>query len=159
MALPPRDLGIGEVAARTGLSVPTLRFYETRGLVKPLRTSGGQRRYLRADLRRLSIIRVATDLGFSLAEVGAVLDRLPPGRAATQADWNRIARHFRRELDRRIRGMERLRERLDGCIGCGCLSMKRCALFNRDDEAAAEGPGSRLWREIGGDDHAEGPAR
>jgi len=146
MPLPPRDLGIGEVAARTGLSVPALRFYETQGLVRPVRSAGGQRRYLRADIRRLSVVMIATDLGFTLAEIRAVLDRLPDGRTPTARDWTRIAAGFRAELDRRIDGMQRLRDRLDGCIGCGCLSLQRCRLLNPDDAAAAEGPGPALLR-------------
>ena len=146
-AAPPADLGIGEIAQRTGLSVSALRFYEARGLVRPIRTAGGQRRYRRADLRRVSFVMIATELGFTLAEVRAVLAGLPDGRAPTVRDWTRIGAGFRAELDRRITVMQRLRERLDGCIGCGCLSLGTCRLHNPDDEAATGGAGPRLFRE------------
>jgi MerR family redox-sensitive transcriptional activator SoxR len=145
--VPKPDLGIGEIAERTGLSVSALRFYEAEGLVRPIRTSGGQRRFRRADLRRISFVKIATELGFTLAEIRGVLAGLPDGRAPNARDWTRIGREFRAELDRRIGVMQRLRERLDGCIGCGCLSLKTCRLHNPADEAAAEGAGPRLLRE------------
>lgn len=141
------DLGIGEIAARTGLSVSALRFYEDKGLVHPIRSSGGQRRYRRADIRRLSFVMIASDLGFTLGEIRDVLDGLPEGRPPNAGDWNRIGAEFRAELDRRIVVMQRLRARLDGCIGCGCLSLKTCALLNPGDEAARGGAGPRLFRE------------
>ena len=143
----PADLGIGEIAARTGLSVSALRFYEAKGLLRPIRSLGGQRRYRRADIRRISFVKIAADLGFTLAEIRAVLAGLPEGRAPNARDWTRIGTGFRAELDRRIAVMQRLRARLDGCIGCGCLSLKTCALHNPDDEAAAGGSGPRLFRE------------
>ncbi|MEM7220677.1 MAG: redox-sensitive transcriptional activator SoxR [Pseudomonadota bacterium] len=136
-------LGIGEVAQRTGLSVPTIRFYETEGLVQPVRSAGGQRRFLRSDLRRLSFVLIAQRLGFSLQEIRERLDGLPRQRTPTQRDWARISREFRAELQARIDGLTLLRDRLDGCIGCGCLSLKRCALYNPQDRAQGLGAGPR----------------
>jgi MerR family transcriptional regulator, redox-sensitive transcriptional activator SoxR len=148
MARPlPADLGIGEIARRTGLPLSTLRFYEAKGLVRPIRSDGGQRRYRRADIRRISFVMIAADLGFTLAEIRGVLAGLPEGRAPNARDWTRISTAFRTELDRRIAVMQRLRARLDGCIGCGCLSLKTCRLLNPDDEAADGGPGPSLMRE------------
>jgi MerR family redox-sensitive transcriptional activator SoxR len=146
-AAPPADLGIGEIAARTGLSVSALRFYEARGLVRPIRTQGGQRRYRRADLRRVSFLMIATELGFTLAEIRKVLAGLPDNRTPTVRDWTRIGAGFRTELDRRITVMQRLRDRLDSCIGCGCLSLATCRLHNPGDAAAEGGAGPRLVRE------------
>lgn len=136
-------LTIGELAARTGLSVSAIRFYEGRGLVSPIRTSGNQRRFLRSDIRRLSFALIAQKLGLTIEEIATELNRLPQGRTPTAADWTRISRHFRAEIDRRIALLERTREKLDGCIGCGCLSLKKCGLYNPGDEAAAKGPGPR----------------
>lgn len=140
----PGLLSIGEVARRTGLSVSAIRFYEDRGLVEAHRTGGNQRRFARADLRRLAFIQVTQSLGFSLADIAAALATLPPGRAPTKADWTRLAGGFRAELDRRIGAMERLRDRLDGCIGCGCLSLDACRLYNADDALGDAGAGPRL---------------
>ncbi|QDX25553.1 redox-sensitive transcriptional activator SoxR [Sphingomonas suaedae] len=136
-------LSIGDLAARTGLSVSAIRFYERRGLVEPIRTSGNQRRFLRSDIRRLSFVLIAQKLGLTVQEIAAELAHLPQGRTPTLADWTRISRHFRAEIDRRIALLERTREKLDGCIGCGCLSLKKCGLYNPDDRAAAEGAGPR----------------
>ena len=136
-------LSIGDLAARTGLSVSAIRFYERRGLVEPIRTSGNQRRFLRSDIRRLSFVLTAQKLGLTVQEIAAELAHLPQGRTPTLADWTRISRHFRAEIDRRIAVLERTREKLDGCIGCGCLSLKKCGLYNPDDRAAAEGAGPR----------------
>ncbi|MFA5965281.1 MAG: redox-sensitive transcriptional activator SoxR [Sphingomonas sp.] len=136
-------LTIGELARRTGLSVSAIRFWEEKGLVEALRTRGGQRRFLRSDIRRLSFALIAQQLGFSLEAIRLELAVLPQGRTPTQADWNRISRGFRRQLDARIAAMERMRDRLDKCIGCGCLSLRKCALYNPDDRMAAEGPGPR----------------
>ncbi|MGV3456709.1 redox-sensitive transcriptional activator SoxR [Sphingomonas sp.] len=136
-------LTIGDLAARTGLSVSAIRFYEGRGLVAPIRTSGNQRRFLRSDIRRLSFALIAQRLGLTIEEIATELNRLPQGRTPTAADWTRISRHFRAEIDRRIALLERTREKLDGCIGCGCLSLKKCGLYNPGDEAAAKGPGPR----------------
>ena len=137
-------LTIGDVAARTGLAVSAIRFYEDKGLVEPIRSAGGQRRFLRADIRRLSFILIAQQLGLSIGEIGALLKELPQGRTPTKADWTRISRAIRGRIDARIAELERTRDRLDGCIGCGCLSLKNCALYNPDDRAAAKGPGPRL---------------
>ncbi|MES2043610.1 MAG: redox-sensitive transcriptional activator SoxR [Pseudomonadota bacterium] len=136
-------LTIGELAARTGLSVSAIRFWEEKGLVEALRTRGGQRRFLRSDIRRLSFALIAQQLGFSLEAIARELSVLPQGRTPTAADWAKISRGFRRQLDERIAAMERMRDRLDNCIGCGCLSLRKCALYNRDDRLAAEGPGPR----------------
>lgn len=143
-------LSIGEVADRTGLSVSAIRHYEAEGLVRPPRNAGGQRRFDRSDIRRLSFVMIAQDLGFALAEIRAQLDKLPEGRAPSKADWARIARSFRATLDARIATMTRLRDRLDGCIGCGCLSLKTCALNNPDDEVAPRGPGAVFLEPSGG---------
>jgi MerR family redox-sensitive transcriptional activator SoxR len=136
-------LTIGELAARTGLSVSAIRFWEEKGLVEALRTRGGQRRFMRSDIRRLSFALIAQQLGFSLEAIGRELAVLPQGRTPTAADWAKISRGFRRQLDERIAAMERMRDRLDNCIGCGCLSLRKCALYNPGDRMAAEGPGPR----------------
>ncbi|MBO6858457.1 redox-sensitive transcriptional activator SoxR [Roseibium sp.] len=137
-------LTIGDLSERTGLSVSAIRFYEEKGLVHPSRNAGGQRRFLRADIRRLSFVLVAQEFGFSIAEIAAQLQRLPEGRAPTKADWSRISRDFRSHLDRKIERMTALRNKLDGCIGCGCLSMKTCQLYNAGDAAASKGRGPRF---------------
>ena len=137
-------LTIGDLSERTGLSVSAIRFYEEKGLVHPSRNAGGQRRFLRADIRRLSFVLVAQEFGFSVAEIAAQLQRLPEGRAPTKADWTRISRDFRSHLDRKIERMTALRNKLDGCIGCGCLSMKTCQLYNAGDAAASKGRGPRF---------------
>lgn len=136
-------LPIGELAARTGLSVSAIRFYEARGLVQALRTAGGQRRFLRSDIRRLSFALIAQQVGCTLPEIAAELAKLPQARTPTQADWRRISNGFRRLLDRRIAALARMRDTLDGCIGCGCLSLKRCALYNPGDRARRTGTGPR----------------
>jgi MerR family redox-sensitive transcriptional activator SoxR len=138
------DLGIGELARRTGLSVSAIRFWEQRGLVRPVRSEGNHRRYARADIRRLSFAMIAQRLGFSLREIEAELAALPGGRAPTPADWRGIGERMRERLDSRIAMLERMRGRLDGCIGCGCLSLEACALYNPGDARGAEGPGPRL---------------
>ena len=136
-------LAIGELAARTGLSVSAIRFYEEKGLVRALRTAGGQRRFLRSDIRRLSFALIAQQIGCTLPEIAAELARLPQGRTPTHADWRQISNGFSKLLDRRIAALQRMRDTLDGCIGCGCLSLKKCALYNRDDRAARTGAGPR----------------
>ncbi|MGL6043239.1 MAG: redox-sensitive transcriptional activator SoxR [Sandaracinobacteroides sp.] len=136
-------LSIGELASRTGLSVSAIRFYEANGLISPVRTTGGQRRFPRSDIRLLSFAMIAQQLGLSLAEIRAELATLPAGRAPTGADWEAISRRIRARLDTRIRFLERTRELLDGCIGCGCLSLERCALYNPQDRASRAGPGPR----------------
>ncbi len=136
-------LTIGDLAARTGLAVSAIRFYETHEIVKPVRNAGGHRRYGRADIRRLSFVMAAQKLGFSLAEIAPHLRRLPDHKAPTKADWTRISTAFRRDIDARITALEDLRDKLDGCIGCGCLSLKTCALYNPADIKGADGPGPR----------------
>ena len=136
-------LTIGDLAARTGLSVSAIRFYEGKGLVHPLRSSGGQRRFLRSDIRRLSFVLIAQQLGLSIGEIAAQLQLLPEGRAPTQRDWTRISKAIRGTIDARIAELERTRDRLDGCIGCGCLSLKKCQLYNPEDRAGLKGPGPR----------------
>jgi MerR family redox-sensitive transcriptional activator SoxR len=137
-------LTIGELARRTGLAVSAIRFYETKGLVTSIRSAGGQRRFLRSDIRRLSFVLIAQQLGFSIQEIRAALATLPANRAPTQKDWERISRDFRSQLDQRISRMTRLRDYLDGCIGCGCLSLKKCALYNPGDRMKKFGPGPRI---------------
>ena len=134
---------IGQLAERTGLAVSAIRFYEEKGLVTPLRTPSGQRRFLRSDIRRLSFVKIAQQLGFSIEDIRTQLAGLPQGRTPTRADWARISRRFRGELDARITALTELRDRLDGCIGCGCLSLKTCRLYNPDDQARRHGPGPR----------------
>ena len=138
-----QGLTIGEISDRTGLAVSAIRFYETHGIVTPVRNAGGHRRYDRADLRRLSFAMIAQELGFPLADIAAMMARLPEGRAPTKADWSRIGSGFRRDIDARIAQLQRLRDRLDGCIGCGCLSLKSCALYNPRDRVRKRGPGAR----------------
>lgn len=139
-----RDLiPIGELAGRTGVAVSAIRFYEAKGLIEALRTSGGQRRFLRADIRRVSFILIAQQLGLSLEEIAAELLRLPAGRTPNAADWTRISTGLRQRIAARIAALERTRELLDNCIGCGCLSLKKCGLYNRDDKAARRGAGPR----------------
>ena len=134
---------IGELADRTGLSVSTIRFYEERGLVAPFRSSGNQRRFLRSDIRRLSFIRIAQRLGLSIEGISDELAKLPHGRTPNASDWRKISNTMRRLLDERIAMLIRMRDRLDGCIGCGCLSLKKCQLYNPEDRAAALGNGPR----------------
>ena len=142
MALSPA-LTIGELADRTGLSVSAIRFYEEKGLVQALRTAGGQRRFLRSDIRRLSFALIAQRIGCTLPEIAAELGKLPQGRTPTHADWRRISNGFSKLLDSRIAALQRMRDTLDGCIGCGCLSLGQCALYNPGDRAAGLGPGPR----------------
>lgn len=140
----PALLTIGELARRTGLSVSAIRFYEARGLVSAIRTGGNQRRFMRSDIRRLSFALIAQRCGLSLAEIEAELALLPLGRAPTRADWQAISARLRATLDARIAMIERTRDRLDGCIGCGCLSLETCALYNPGDRAARAGAGPRF---------------
>lgn len=139
-------LSIGELARRTGLSVPTIRFYEDKGLIAPLRTGGNQRRFLRADIRRLSFILIAQKLGLSLGEIGEAMRDLPEGRTPNARDWARISGAIRARIDVQIARLEKVREDLDGCIGCGCLSLKKCALYNAGDKWGEGGAGPRVLR-------------
>lgn len=134
---------IGDLARRTGLSVSAIRFYEARGLVSAVRSAGNKRLFMRADIRRLSFVVVAQRIGLSLAEIQEALAGLPLGRAPTQADWTALSTSMRERLQARIDLLIRTRDLLDGCIGCGCLSLERCALYNPADRAAAKGPGPR----------------
>ena len=135
---------IGELARRTGLAVSAIRFYESKGLITPFRTMGNQRRFLRSDIRRLSVVLIAQKLGLGLAEIEAALAGLPHGRTPTLSDWQRISRSLRGEIDARIKLLTRTRAKLDECIGCGCLSLSRCQIFNREDRASLSGPGPRF---------------
>lgn len=136
-------LTIGQLAARTGLAVSAIRHYESEGLVFPMRNAGGQRRFARSDIRRLSFILIAQQFGFALPQIRSELDRLPSGRAPNRDDWTRISRDFRRTLEAKIETLTRLRDNLDGCIGCGCLSLEKCALYNPADRAGKRGAGPR----------------
>ena len=137
-------LTIGDISRRTGLSVSAIRFYEQRGLVSSFRTEGNQRRFERSEIRRLSFAVIAQKLGMTLAEIEAELSLLPQGRVPTRTDWQAISARIRASLDARMAQIERTRELLDGCIGCGCLSMERCALYNPDDRASRGGAGPRF---------------
>jgi MerR family transcriptional regulator, redox-sensitive transcriptional activator SoxR len=137
-------ISIGTLAKRTGLAVSAIRFYESKGLLTSLRSAGNQRRFLRSDIRRLSFVLIAQRLGLGLLEIEQALATLPRGRTPTVADWQRISRSLRGELDARINLLTRTRAKLDECIGCGCLSLDRCRLTNKDDRAGAAGPGPRF---------------
>lgn len=139
-------LTIGDLARRTGLSVPTIRFYEAKGMIEPLRTGGNQRRFLRADIRRLSFIVIAQRLGLSLSEIAAAMAGLPQGRTPNAGDWARISGEIRGRIDAQIARLEKVREDLNGCIGCGCLSLKKCALYNAGDRWGDTGSGPRVLR-------------
>jgi MerR family transcriptional regulator, redox-sensitive transcriptional activator SoxR len=136
-------LAIGEVARRAGVATSAVRYYEREGLLHGDRTSGGQRRYPRSVLRRLAFIRAAQNVGLSLQEIRNALASLPDSRTPTPADWTRLSRAWRARLDGQIEGLVALRDGLASCIGCGCLSMRRCALSNPDDSAGATGSGAR----------------
>ena len=138
------SLTIGELAARSGVAASALRYYERLGLIRASRTGGNQRRYERAELRRIAFIRISQQVGVSLEEIREALASLPESRTPSRADWARLSRLWRGRLDERIRTLTKLRDDLTGCIGCGCLSLQRCALYNPQDKLAAEGPGARL---------------
>jgi MerR family redox-sensitive transcriptional activator SoxR len=139
-----RPLTVGEVAQRSGVAVSALHFYESKGLIRSMRSSGGQRRYGRDVLRRVAVIKVAQRIGISLASISAALASLPDERTPTAEDWARMSRLWRAELDERITQLTRLRNELDGCIGCGCLSIKACRLRNPLDELSDQGSGPQL---------------
>jgi MerR family redox-sensitive transcriptional activator SoxR len=136
------ELTIGELSERSGVAPSAIRYYEELGLVSSRRTTGNQRRYERATLRRLAFIRTAQRVGLTLDEIDRALATLPSGRTPTKADWTRLSRGWRPRLDAQIHQLERLRDTLDSCIGCGCLSLRRCALSNPGDEVADRGPGA-----------------
>ena len=142
MAAVDEALSVGELAARSGVAVSALHFYERQGLLRSSRNAGNQRRYGRDVLRRVAVIRVAQRAGVPLAEIRAALDTLPDARTPTREDWSRLSQRWRSALDARIAQLSALREQLDGCIGCGCLSLRQCPLRNPDDIAAAQGPGA-----------------
>jgi MerR family redox-sensitive transcriptional activator SoxR len=135
---------IGDLARRTGLAISAIRYYEQRGLLTSLRANGNQRRFLRSDIRRLSFILIAQKLGLGLTEIEAELAKLPAGKTPSVHDWQKIGRSLRSEIDSRIQLLTRTRGKLDECIGCGCLSLQRCQLYNREDGAGAAGPGPRF---------------
>ncbi len=151
----PGVLTIGEVAERANVATSALRFYERQGLITAARSGGGQRRYHRDVLRRIAFVRAAQRVGLRLEEIRAALATLPESRTPTAADWRRLSRSWRPLLDRRIAELERVRDRLDTCIGCGCLSLRVCRLLNPLDIAAAEGPGPRWLL----DEDGEAPLR
>lgn len=138
-----QELTIGALSERTGVSQSALRFYEAKGLIHATRSAGGQRRYARATLRRVSFIRVAQQVGLRLDEIHAALASLPDNRTPDQRDWERLSTSWRPRIDAQIGMLERLRDRLHGCIGCGCLSLRTCQLLNPDDHVAQRGPGPR----------------
>ena len=144
MATPPAHLSIGALAARSGVAPSALRFYEDQGLLRPQRSPGGRRLYQRADLRRVAVVQAAATLGLSLKEIRSTLDGLPRSRTPTREDWERVSRTWKARVDRRLAELQRLRATLDGCIGCGCLSLDRCPIYNRGDRLAATGTGARL---------------
>lgn len=141
---PKPELTVGELARRSGVAVSALHFYEAKGLIFSRRNAGNQRRYPRETLRRVAVIRVAQKLGLPLGVIGDALAELPDARAPSAADWAALSARWRADLDARIARLTGLRDDLDGCIGCGCLSASVCPLRNPDDRLGAEGPGARL---------------
>jgi MerR family redox-sensitive transcriptional activator SoxR len=139
-----KELSVGEVAARSGVAVSALHFYEAKGLIRSRRNRGNQRRYARDVLRRVAVIKVAQRAGVPLVVIREALDTLPNRRTPTVEDWSRLAATWRAALDERITALTRLRDQLTGCIGCGCLSLGVCPLYNPGDKLSAEGPGPRL---------------
>jgi MerR family transcriptional regulator, redox-sensitive transcriptional activator SoxR len=142
-----RELTIGQLSARSGVSRSALRFYERKGLIAPHRSSGNQRRYPAVTLRRVALVQAGKAAGIPLERIRVALDTLPAGRTPTKRDWERLSHSWREELDERIATLEGIRGRLTGCIGCGCLSLRRCALLNPADEAAQRGPGAHYLLE------------
>src|SRR5438034_2523474 len=145
----PDELTIGELSGRSGVAPSALRFYEAEGLIAARRTSGNQRRYERAILRRIALIQAGRAAGISLERIRAALETLPSRRTPTRRDWERLSRGGRDDIDRRIATLEALRNRLTTCIGCGCLSIDKCDLLNPDDEAGAIGPGAHYLQRDG----------
>lgn len=139
----PKLLTIGDLSARTGVAVSAIRYYADGGLVHAYRTNAGQRRFARADIRRVSFILIAQQLGLSLEEIRSTLDQLPQGRTPNKADWARISTAILARVEARMAELERIRSRLDGCIGCGCLSLETCQLYNPDDTMSKQGSGPR----------------
>jgi MerR family redox-sensitive transcriptional activator SoxR len=143
MAKAKKGFLIGKVAARTGLAVSAIRHYEAEGLIHSERDRGGRRVFLPSDIRRLSFIIIAQQLGYRLPQIKAHFASLPDSRTPTKKDWEKISRTFGKDIDQRIAQLSLMREKLTGCIGCGCLSLKTCALYNPEDQAAKRGPGPR----------------
>lgn len=152
-----RELAVGEVARRSGVAVSTLHFYESRGLIKSWRNASNHRRYPREVLRRVAVIKVAQRAGVPLASIKAALSALPDQRTPTAEDWQSLSSHWKAELDQRIHRLQQLRDDLDGCIGCGCLSLESCPLRNPNDTLSEQGPGPRLLEQE--DDSRAGEAR
>jgi MerR family transcriptional regulator, redox-sensitive transcriptional activator SoxR len=142
----PDRLSIGEVSARSGVATSALRFYEAQGMLASQRTSGNQRRYERAVLRRIALIQAGRAAGIPLERIRRALDTLPAGRTPTRRDWERVSRAWRRDLDEQIATLHAVRDRLTTCIGCGCLSIDACTLLNPDDEAGGFGAGAHYLR-------------
>jgi MerR family redox-sensitive transcriptional activator SoxR len=143
-----REISIGELSARSGVSQSALRFYERQGLIAARRTDGNQRRYPSVTLRRVALVQAGKAAGIPLERIRAALDELPEGRPPTKRDWERLSRSWRREIDERIATLESIRGRLTTCIGCGCLSLKTCSLLNPGDEAAGLGAGAHYLRRV-----------
>lgn len=139
-----KELSVGQLAARSGVAVTALHFYESKGLIKSNRNAGNQRRYPRDVLRRVVVIKIAQRLGIPLATIGAALQALPDGRTPNAQDWERLSALWREDLDERITKLMLLRDKLNGCIGCGCLSMQACPLRNQGDKLGEYGPGAQL---------------
>ncbi len=138
------EFSVGDVARRCGVKVSALHFYEEKGLIKSWRNAGNQRRYQKDVFRRVSVIKAAQKVGVSLAQIKQAFASLPDNRTPTSDDWDKLAVSWQQELDKRIRYLQRLRDSLGGCIGCGCLSMKNCPIYNQDDKLAEQGPGPVL---------------
>ncbi len=139
-----KELTVGQLAARSGVAVTALHFYESKGLIKSNRNAGNQRRYPRDVLRRVVVIKIAQRLGIALATIGEALQTLPEGRRPNAQDWERLSALWREDLDERINKLIMLRDKLNGCIGCGCLSLDACPLRNQDDQLGEQGPGAQL---------------
>ena len=152
-------LTIGQLSRRTGMSVSAIRFYETKGLVRAIRSGGNQRRFMRSDIRRLSFALIAQRLGLTLAEIESELAILPADRAPTRQDWHKISRRIRGALQARIEMLQSTRDKLDGCIGCGCLSLAKCALYNPGDRASRAGAGPRFLLGDRAQDFADAASR
>lgn len=142
------ELSVGDVARRSGIAVSALHYYESRGLIRAERSGGNQRRYRRDVLRRIAFIRAAQQVGISLEEIAAALALLPEQRTPTKSDWSRLSRRWREQLDARIVALTELRDTLSGCIGCGCLSLQACRLYNQDDQLGRGGTGAQRWRPL-----------
>ncbi|MBS3797896.1 redox-sensitive transcriptional activator SoxR [Pseudoalteromonas sp. BDTF-M6] len=138
------NLSVGQVADRADVSISALHFYEKKGLIRSWRNQGNQRRYKRDVLRRIAVIKAAQKMGITLEEIKETLSTLPDQRTPTKADWQRLSRHWQRQLDEKIAYMQRLRDKVDGCIGCGCLSMQHCPIYNPDDQLAKLSSGAVL---------------